>query len=406
MLRSSHLIPLLACGLLLGGGPSVIAADDGRLSPDDLAILPWSWLPGDRQALEDVKACGFNLAGFVRPEHLDAVAAAGLKAIVYDPAIHIRDDLAGLDDDALAERVKTAVDRVGGHPAAYGYYLRDEPGAALYPSLARTAAALRAAAPEAKAYINLFPNYASAAQMGVPTYEEYVESFVNVVRPPFISYDHYALMDDGTLRGGYFENLEAIRSAALRHNLPFWNIVLSVAHFHYAEPTEAGLRFQVYTTLAYGGRGISYFTYLSPNTGNYRLAPIDQFGHKTATWDMMRRVNLQIHRLGPTYVQLRSINVFHHPNVPPGCSGIDSSGLVAELHGGDFVVGEFEGPDQQPFLLVVNKDLHKSVLAGIRLKSAGSLRQINAYTGSPAGWGGENLWLAAGQGTLLEVKRD
>ena len=75
--------------------------------------------------------------------------------------------------------------------------------------------------------------------------------------------------------------------SALRHALPFWNIVLSNAHFNYAEPTPAGFRFQAYTTLAYGARGISYFTYFAPPAGDYRLAAIDQFGNKTATWDAL-----------------------------------------------------------------------------------------------------------------------
>ena len=44
-------------------------------------------------------------------------------------------------------------------------------------------------------------------------------------------------------------------------NRPAENIVLSVAHFSYREPNAADLRFEAYTTLAYGGRGLSYFTY-------------------------------------------------------------------------------------------------------------------------------------------------
>lgn len=137
--------------------------------------------------------------------------------------------------------------------------------------------------------------------------------------------DHYALLGDGTVGAGYFRNLETMRAEALRSNLPFWNIVLSAAHYNYADPTDAGLRFQLYTTLAYGARGISYFTYFTPNIGNYRLGPIDQFGHKTATWDMLRNVNLQLHRIGPAYVKLRSLGVFHYPDVPEGCVSIEAS---------------------------------------------------------------------------------
>ena len=42
--------------------------------------------------------------------------------------------------------------------------------------------------------------------------------------------------------------------------------------------------------MAYGGRGIQCFTYFAPEIGNYRLAAIDQFGNRTQTWDMLRRV--------------------------------------------------------------------------------------------------------------------
>ena len=31
---------------------------------------------------------------------------------------------------------------------------------------------------------------------------------------------------------------------------------------------------------------------------------IDQFGNKTPTWDMLRNVNLQLHKLGPTYIKM------------------------------------------------------------------------------------------------------
>ncbi len=272
-----------------------------RVAPEDFAILPWSGVPGDADTLREIRQCGFNLAGFVAPEDLDAVADAGLKAIVSFGPTHVGDSKIDRDEAAIAKDVDPLAERTAKHPATFGYNLRDEPNVRMFPALGRYVAAFRKAAPNARSYINLFPNYASPQQLGTDTYEQYLEKFVTTVKPPFVSYDHYALMDDGTLRGGYFQNLEAVRKVALAHNLPFWNIVLSNSHFRYAEPTSAGLRFQAYTTLAYGARGISYFTYIAPNSGNYRLAPIDQFGHKTPTWEMLRNVNLQIHAPRPPW---------------------------------------------------------------------------------------------------------
>ncbi len=374
------------------------------MKPEEFAVLPWGWTPGDRTALEGIRECGFNLAGFTNIEHLDLVAEAGLKAIVSLPAIHADDAACALPAEEIGARARAAAQAVDGHPACFGYYLRDEPGAGAFPGLARWVQAVRDAAPGALPYINLFPNYASPQQLGVATYAEYLDSYLATVRPPFLSYDHYALMADGSLRAGYFQNLEAVRAAALGHRLPFWNIVLANAHFHYAEPTPAGFRFQLYTTLAYGARGISYFTYFAPAVGNYRLAPVDQFGHPTPTWEMLRNVNLQLHRLGPTYITLESVNVFHHPTVPEGCRGLDSSRHLSAVNGGELLVGEFEGPGGRPYVLVVNKDLHRSTPFDVTFKAAGRLELVNPYSGSHDPWGGEHKWLAPGQGMLLGLK--
>ncbi len=233
----------------------------------------------------------------------------------------------------------------------------------------------------------------------------YVELFVKTVQPQFLSYDHYALMDDGTAAGWLLPESGIHAQGIARHNLPFWNTVLSCAHFNYAEPTPAGFRFQAYTTLAYGGRGISYFTYFGRYRGNYRLSPIDAFGHKTPTWDMLRDVNLQIQCLGPVYITLKSINVFHYPDVPSGCSGIETSKLLKSVTGDNLLVGEFEGPGGQPFVMVVNKDLHKSTPFWVKFKEDGQIQKVNQYTGGIGAWGGEDCWLAAGQGMLLCLKR-
>lgn len=398
---------LVAVGLVCASGMQAIGQEPvARVAPEDFAILAWSRMPNDVNVLRDVYECGFNLAGMVDPEALDAVAAAGLKTLVSHPAMHVDDRRADRDETAVAQDVQAAVEQVGQHPALFGYYLRDEPSARMFPALGRYAAALRQTAPYAAAYINLFPNYASPQQLGSATYAEHLEQYLSIVKPPFLSYDHYALMEDGSLRDLYFQNLEAVRSAALAHNVPFWNIVLANAHFTYAEPSPGGLRFQAYTTLAYGGRGLSYFTYMSPAVGNYRLAPIDQFGHKTPTWDMLRNVNLQIHALAPTLITLKSVGVFHHPDVPDGCRALADSQLVAALDGpGRFVVGEFTGPDDTPYVLVVNKDLHTSTHFGVKFRQDGTIMQTNSYSGRTNPWHGENNWLAAGQGMLLSLRK-
>ena len=410
-MRTSLLLSMIAAGLIGCMAASSQASSENfpmmvpltMLEPDEFPILPWGETPGDLDALKELRACGFNLAGFVGPDDLDLVSEAGLKGLVFHSSARVDENDGSLDEARIDQQVAAFVQQVGQHPAIFGYFLCDEPGAHIFPGLSKRVGAFRKAAPRACTYINLFPNYASPQQMNVSTYEEYLESYIQTVRPRFICYDHYALMDDGSLRDGYFQNLEAVRNAAQRHGLPFWNLVSACAQFRHAEPTEAGLRFQLYTTLAYGGRGIGYFTYFAPAIGNYRLAPIDQFGHKTPTWDMLRSVNLQLHRLGKVYLTLKSINVFHHPEVPQGCSGLKTSRWLTHVEGANLLVGEFEGPNGQPFVMVVNKSLKDSTYVDVMFKEPGKVEYISAYTGRVDEWDGEHTWLAPGQGVLLRL---
>lgn len=399
---------IILCIILIGLVANVATAQTREmkmLKATEFAILPWGGTSGDQSVFDTIRDCGFNLAGFVAVDELDKVNKSGLQCLVRDASIHAGDRQTRLTQEEIDERVQEVAKRVTGNPAVYGYYLRDEPNASVFAGLGRWAAAVEKADPGKMAYINLFPNYAAPGQLGSETYDKHLEEYVKQVKPKFISYDHYALMDDGSLRGGYFQNLESVRAAALKNDIPFWNIVLSNAHFHYAEPTPAGFRFQLYTTLAYGARGISYFTYFAPHVGNYRLAPIDQFGHKTATWDMLREVNLQLHKLGPVYITLKSVNVFHHPIVPAGCIGIESSQFIESVSGPSMLVGEFVDPDGQPYVMVVNTSLHDSTPFQVKFKQEGTIHRVSPYTGQTAPWQGEDCWLAAGQGMLLCLKK-
>ncbi len=405
MKRLPSRLALVAFAVCLGAATLCGAEEMTRLAPEDFVILPWARPSDDPEALALMYECGFNLAGLVKPETLDAVAAAGLKGIVRSAGVHVSDAVAELDDAEIEQRVTELVAQVADHEAAFGYFLRDEPSADPFPGLGKWVEAFRRADPDRPALINLFPNYATPEQLAAPTYEDYLESYIAMVNPAFICYDHYALMEDGSLRAGYFANLEIVRRVALEHDLPFYNVVLSAGLLNYAEPSPAGFRFQLYTTLAYGARGIGYFEYFTRATGNFRLGPIDQFGHKTPTWDMLRNVNLQLHALGPTYLTLRSINVFHYPNVPEGSSGIETTYFLDELRGGDLLVGEFEAEDGRPFVMIVNKDLHRSTPFVVVAKTQGGIEFVDAYSGQMRRWSGENNWLAPGQGMLLGLPR-
>lgn len=367
-------------------------------------ILPWNNPPANLAVLKRIHDCGFTLAGFVPASALDLCRQAGLKALVSDARASDY-DWASVDGAKARQNVSNLVAQVNAHPAVFGYYLRDEPPAGYFEGLAKVAAALRELAPGKWPYINLFPDYAEKNQLGTETYQAYLEQFITNCHPEFVSYDNYSLMDNGTVRDNYWSNLEAVSAACRRHSIHFWNIMLSVAHFSYREPSAADLRFEAYTSLAYGARGLAWFTYFAPPVGGYRAAPVDQFGNETPIWQAMQNINLQVQKIGPTLQGLKLDEVYHIGTPPSGAREPSTNSLISNVAGKNFVVGDFTGKDDSRYALVVNKDLNKSRVCSPEFrKPPKRLWHVSPYTGQLTPFEGEYVWLAPGQGVLLKIE--
>ena len=408
----------IALSVFLLAGASILTKaqifiEPPHVSPREFALMAWDQSPSDPHQLELMRKAGLNISGFCTPSELDLVQAAKLSCFVTDDRANGYDwtDMPG--EKELREKINALVEAVRNHPAALGFFLRDEPPAAMMPGLGKVVAMLRRDAPGAWSYINLLPNYATAAQLGAPTYDSYVQEFVGKVHPPLLSYDNYSLFN-GEMLGRFYTNLAAIRRESQKAGIPFWNVILSNSHFSYMEPSDATLRLQAYSTIAYGGRGIEYFTYFSPKVGNFRLAPVDQFGHRTETWYMLRRLNNQIRTLAPWLIKLHSTGVYNSAPLPEGAELITKSPLIKQVRATTFqsppvapeyLIGEFRDSEGHPFLMIVNKSLRFSMRYAIDLKDENQhLVLVSPYTGQLISFTGEMNWLAPGAGALLEIK--
>ena len=184
------------------------------VSPRDFVIMAWGSSPSDPEQLAGMKEAGLNVSGFCRPEDLDRVKAAGLACFVADPRVNDYDWEKLPADAELRQRVTAATLEIKDHPAALGFFLRDEPSASMMPGLGRVAALVKEALPDRWPYVNLFPTYASAQQLGAADYETYVRMFLRDVHPPFLSWDNYSLIN-GEMLDRFYTNLEIIRRLAL-----------------------------------------------------------------------------------------------------------------------------------------------------------------------------------------------
>ena len=384
------------------------------VGPRDFAIMAWGSSPSEPEQLGWMKEAGLNISGFCRAADLDNVQAAGLNCFVSDRRANGYEWTALPSEAEIRKNLDELVAEVRGKPALLGFYLRDEPHASLMPGMGKVAKMLREALPDKWPYVNLFPYRVSLDRLGTKDYDSYVRMLVDEIGQPFLSYDNYSLVG-GEMLDYFFTNLEIIRRLSLETGRPFWNCILANAHFNYMEPSDATFNLQVYSTLAYGGRGIQYFTYFTPAIGNYRLGAVDQFGNRTPTWDLLRRINSQIHALAPTALKLQSTVVYHHPDVPDQARPLAESRLISSVEmfqryvkppaGARFLIGEFTDAQGQPYFMIVNKDLNHSFRFVIHLKeSARKLMRVSSYSGKEEAFGREMDWLAPGAGILFRVE--
>ena len=394
--------------------PNVADTMPKRVDLSEFIIFPWGGMPDTPESgrwgdladmdamMRDLYDCGFNTSGFTGVRNLKYARNNQLK-VILSSGINTTTDTT---QEKADEAIKTLMDSItdpDDRKAVYAIYLRDEPNASHFPQLNIWSEAVKKQ--RIMPYINLFPDYASSEQLGTKDYQEHLDKYVDICKPPYLSYDNYSLFEGQRLdEVRFYGNMESIRDKSLQAGIPFWNVILSNAHFKYAEPSDATLAIQVYSTLAYGGKGIGYFTYYAPQVGNYRLAPIDRFGYRTKTWAMMRNINLQIHSLVPYYNKLKSVNVFHADSIPKNGQGVASAKLIESVKGESLLVGEFTDAAGKPYAMVVNKNMHSSVSYDIQFKTQGRIMLISQYNRGIVPFQGEQKWLAPGCGVLLCVE--
>ena len=220
------------------------------------------------------------------------------------------------------------------YPAVNRFFMRDEPLDDYFPTLGRVADYLNSHDPAHGEYINLLPYHAVPPAEGegfTARYQRHIDGFFDVVHPTILSYDHYnlsirevesaegqilaRLSQENVTRNGwedkiivaedtpyYYNNLELIRKNAMERGVPWMDIILLVEHWHYRWPTEAEVRWEAFTALAYGSTALSYFTYWTPGAAHtepwsYHNGIILSDGTRGEKYEIVKRINADLQAL-------------------------------------------------------------------------------------------------------------
>lgn len=122
------------------------------------------------------------------------------------------------------------------------------------------------------------------------------------------------------LRKGYYQNLATIRHEALKANIPFWTYIQTTTWYEGGVlPTENELRWNVNTSLAYGAKGIQYFTGVVPyDSGGESFAGglFNAQGERTDVYYFAQRANMYIQSVDHVLMNARSLGVVYAGGIP------------------------------------------------------------------------------------------
>jgi hypothetical protein len=377
MNHPAALLCLVLAALLIA--PATVPAEE-RFQQDRFAIGLWVDPPLDEQAearYQDLADANFNMV-------IGGFGGVNLDTLI---ALCEKHDLKLIADGRGVDATTLPVS-----PAIWGYALRDEPGADEFPTLREKADAVRRERPGKLPFINLFPNYADESQLKTPTYEEHVRLFMEIVEPEVLSMDHYPQFHPGRDgRAVYCENIDILRTYSMKAGVPFWNFFNIMPYGPQTDPTEAQVRWQIYTSLAYGAKGVMYFCYFTPQAAEFSKggAIIHVDGRKSRHYGEAQRINAELEKLGPVIMQLTSEKVVHVDEAAGDVPAEKLAGLpITNLERapvdpkGDYLVGAFKHTDGRRAVLLNNYHFAYTAWPTVTFDAPlESVIEVDKYTG-------------------------
>lgn len=291
---------------------------------------------------------------------------------------------------------------------------KDEPVPADFPKHLADKEAVARVLPGVPYFNNLLPCHASRVFKDADEYLTYLKQYRDLFRPRYVTADIYVLRDRPPVYYQQFWNQLYDMQSVFGGNCD-WGLILQVLHFgSMRSPTEAELRFQAYSSLAFGAKILGWFTYLEPI--DRKLAPaadavIQRDGSRSFHYPMIRKLNGEVLVLGPLLLELRCTGTRLVPTPPryqryrelprPGDA-------VVQAEGGDTVIGEFKHSDGRCFVMLVNRDFMKPARLVFTLNSKFSgLKEVSrgypAQTYSADGSNRVGIDFAPGDGRLFEL---
>lgn len=166
-------------------------------------------------------------------------------------------------------------------------------------------------------------------------YKDYVKKYQELYKPGFFCYDIYPISEinnlifsglihldgkEGTFNVDqlFYPDLEYFSEISKKYDRPFWAFCQGMYHIEWGKSKrclpiamEQFLRYEAFTALAYGAKGIVYWTYgMSVNGGSSSniSSLLNRRNERTASWYFAKKINEEIKRYQEIFLNGRLVD--------------------------------------------------------------------------------------------------
>lgn len=330
-----------------------------------------------RAHIRQAKECGLNIvSGGIFPDdcpEFGAFAEEGLDVrCIYLPRVcgggQKSEDLRRKYPREKLEAMLDAFNaKHAGNPAIRMMNVSDEPGVPSMAFLGDVVRLVEEKCPQLRAYVNLFPNYAQAAesetsvkvsQLGTTSYKKYIDEYCRLVPTKFISYDHYPIFRTAAqtrqFAPRWYGNLKVVADACRRTGRDLWVGPQANSRVKCPPITENHLRYQAFSAMAFGAVDLTWACW---TLGWWDNNLMETNGTLTCQYPKLKTVNAEVRTLAEHYMKLRNVathfvgfadekeGLAQYEIVP--VRSVSASGVtdLAAADGSSLVVGEMVARD-------------------------------------------------------------
>ena len=400
--------------LLLWAGMTKSFSQLYDVTPGEITICASSPIPdgitASKQAYIDLINCGFN-SGMAQgsvdyfKQQFELIGNLDFKYLIQS-------------GDLFTEKRSIYVKAFQDEKHFGGLKFKDEPKFSDLDELQVQDSKMMNAAPKNLIYMNLVGVLEKTFTGNLTNFYDYLELLQDKFAPEVWSYDYYPILTkNGKLIIEYdqfYSDLEDFSTISQKTGRPFWAYCESMAYKTktYSRPaaTEAYLRWEAFSALAYGAQGIVYWTYgqrKSNAVEDYTSALVNLNGKKSKAWYAAKKVNGEIKKYNDIFYQCKVKEVRHTGDrIYKGTrklSGAFGPLQMVRSQEAGVMVSMIENNGKE-YIMVVSRDVLKKQKVTLELVPNMNITDLTTATPTHYSWRKDiNFTLSAGGYKIFEV---